>query len=642
MTPTQRLQSLSSADPGFYLLALFAYMEGRMRREVYSGQEMTFAEVCWEYYHDHKEALPLDRMLIKDLTSMFKKTNDVRHRFASRSSEEAKAGVRLTISFLEAHMEDQGELCQSLKEAIRTWDERQAPSDQELLALQKELQALQEQNLQLLQSQEKTAELERYLDYQSRFSLYTRSRRDYETQVVRLSPEQQQALDRIDFTKDFMIKGAAGSGKSLVLLKAIAQALELRDNSLDLAENSFTPYLITYSRTLQKYNQYLSRILTTQGLEESIFTADSYLLARLGELEPGWRASPFAVQDLLKGELAADWKAQGALWKDLGWNYSDLSAELEDFLWAGGINEKEYLQDMIPRKGRKQRINHQQRTKVWSLQDKIRSAFEASKTASYGYLRMHLSVLLTDAEPLSESPLFFLDETQDLTPTALRCFRLLTQRPLIMAADDGQAIFQSGSPYTRAGIYLSGKSAVLKTSFRNTRPILSLAKRLRQESEEGGLQAFREGPPPEWFIQEKGNSTVLVQKVQQILDHLGYEPEHIGIFTPTKRDSETIQKRLTKEGLETALLREQDFDFEESKGIRIATLDRSKGLDFPVVLLYLPRWNRPRAYAQDIALAMDRNLLYVGITRAMDYLGIFVSPDDGVLGELAALKKSNN
>jgi superfamily I DNA/RNA helicase len=56
----------------------------------------------------------------------------------------------------------------------------------------------------------------------------------------------------------------------------------------------------------------------------------------------------------------------------------------------------------------------------------------------------------------------------------------------------------------------------------------------------------------------------------------------------------------------------------------VSTLHSSKGLDFPVVLLYLPSLPSAADYDEKSADSLARNLIYVAMTRAMDNLNVFV------------------
>ena len=67
----------------------------------------------------------------------------------------------------------------------------------------------------------------KYLETVGSLTSYTRTRLDFERDITRLTPEQQDVLDSISLTNDFLIKGGAGTGKTLVLIKALEKAVRL-------------------------------------------------------------------------------------------------------------------------------------------------------------------------------------------------------------------------------------------------------------------------------------------------------------------------------------------------------------------------------------------------------------------------------
>ena len=85
------------------------------------------------------------------------------------------------------------------------------------------------------------------------------------------------------------------------------------------------------------------------------------------------------------------------------------------------------------------------------------------------------------------------------------------------------------------------------------------------------------------------------------------------------------------------MITSREFQFTDSGAVRLSTLHSSKGLDFPVVLLYLPYLQWHESYDRDATEALLRNLIFVGITRAMENLSVFACPtDDRLLHELIA------
>jgi superfamily I DNA/RNA helicase len=88
--------------------------------------------------------------------------------------------------------------------------------------------------------------------------------------------------------------------------------------------------------------------------------------------------------------------------------------------------------------------------------------------------------------------------------------------------------------------------------------------------------------------------------------------------------TESLSKKIKAKGLRTVIMSEDGFDFEEKGSVRLSTLHSSKGLDFPVVLLYLPYLPKQQGLSDVSTRTMLVNLLYVGMTRAMDNLNVFV------------------
>ena len=91
-------------------------------------------------------------------------------------------------------------------------------------------------------------------------------------------------------------------------------------------------------------------------------------------------------------------------------------------------------------------------------------------------------------------------------------------------------------------------------------------------------------------------------------------------------------------GYSGCLITGEEFDFTDTGKVRVSTLHSAKGLDFPVVFLYLPYLHRRSHYGDAEEEQMLRNLVYGGITRGMDNVQLFVTPgDDGILRDLVSI-----
>jgi superfamily I DNA/RNA helicase len=297
------------------------------------------------------------------------------------------------------------------------------------------------------------------------------------------------------------------------------------------------------------------------------------------------------------------------------------------------VTRGEYVEERIPRKGMRQPLSTGQRETVWKIRERMVESMEHDGILSRNYSRQVLIDHLKanpDDTALRDVDIAFVDESQDLTAADLHALKLMSRRGLIMAGDTGQSIYGVSSPYRRAGMDIAGRSRVLHTSFRNTMPIQEVADAYRalsgMEVDEGsGAVAFREGPAPELYMASTGADllNLLLRKTALFIDALGYDPENIAILAPTKSDLATIGDSLGHAGYRYANIRDEEFSFKETDTIRLSTLHSSKGLDFAVVLLYLPTLPPRGDYDERTGLVIMRNLIYVAMTRAMDNLNVF-------------------
>jgi superfamily I DNA/RNA helicase len=319
-----------------------------------------------------------------------------------------------------------------------------------------------------------------------------------------------------------------------------------------------------------------------------------------------------------------------------------LRLEIEDFLFGYNVSETEYVDEMIKRKGMRSKLSGIERRKVWDLKEKIEKEMNKRDTVSRAFSR----VLLLRQEHQQSFDHIFIDESQDLYPVELQLLKRLSKSSLIMAGDTDQSIYGIGSPFKRANIGSSRSTRILKTNFRNTIPIHTLAEEFRKKSGrdfDAGItpEAFRNGPVPELYTSTETEKLYdqLVEKVKIFLDTIEYDPENLCILAPSAKFLAKIQARLEDEGISSVNIKDADFSFKSEGNIRLSPLHSSKGLDIPVVLLFIPVLFYNRELDSDESETMVRNLIYVSMTRAMENLNVFTKAgtDDPVLGDLVSL-----
>ena len=709
-----RLTRLMGTDEGFYILALHAFVEYFLRYEKRYGEGPTFPELTWmfreELLHDHGEEFVDGLYCLGRLGKQHLLTNRVRHAFERMDAEEAAAATHLFATFCRLAGLDSFQQVRLLEKSLAIWSTRSSALESAAVirGMQEEIRRLQERSRGMLeqrreyeelkekleQAQRRLAdsdrdmrqareaeqhrkerldalrrerntliqerdgllarmegyqELERYLRYLGRLSIYTRTRMDYEQSISQLTPEQEQIVSSLNPARGILIRGGAGTGKSLVLIECLRRYLSQKQ--LPLGEQA-SVVLVTFTRALAGYSRYIAAIKAMRLPPEIISTVDGLFFRKLQ------RICPEAKYDF---ELLEAWVT--AERTPAFFSPEELASELENFLFAEGITEKEYLQEIVPRTGMRRRLSAQQRQVVWQIRQRMAAEMEESRTYTKNYGRLKvLEYLQSHPEDrgIRDIDVLFLDEVQDLNPVALRALRELTRGAMIMAGDGEQSIYSCRSPFRRSGISLRGATRILKTNFRNTIQVYGLADRFRRRSlaaaaseapaDAGADEAtdapaeaarpfpFREGPPPELYTARSVEELqlLLLEKIRVFLEELGYDAENLCILVPRKCEIEPLRRVLEKAGLELEAIREEQFSFRSTGKLRVSTLHSSKGLDFPVVLLYLPYLPWRQAYDDAQTERLLRNLLYVGITRAMDNVNAFIlEGDDPILRDLA-------
>ncbi|MCR5764877.1 MAG: AAA family ATPase [Treponema sp.] len=485
----------------------------------------------------------------------------------------------------------------------------------------------------------KLSDAENYIDNLSRMTTYTRTRYDYEQSLLQLTRQQKSIVDKVKFSKDFLVKGSAGTGKSLVLLKTFEKLIIQNKQSLFDKEKSIK--LITYTHSLEKYNKYIADLMNIENpLEEEIIgTSESYVNKILRNAFPD-NDFVYALPRVPGSEKN----------NPLG---REIWTELEKFILPKCISQKEYCEEKIKRTGMKTAQNAGKRKKIWETVEWIFSEWDKLESQPISYLTYKLVQKIENGEYTIPENLktdfLFVDEAQDLTAGTLRLIRASVRESMILAGDNDQSVFQPGFTWSRAGIDISGNSKILNINFRSTNQINEVAEKYRATikgfDKENLPEAFRLGPPVELHENPDHETSYaqMVSTVKMCINSLNYEPENICLIATQKRHLERLQELLKKElELDSAIVNEEDFDFAKPGIVRLATTQSCKGLDFPVVLFYLDhRAHFLDVYDESTADKMNRNMIYTAITRSIEMLHVFMLEkcSDGPIGDLKKILK---
>lgn len=688
-----RLLRLQGSDAGFYVLAVHSFIENHLRLVIVS--ENFDDDSFYFYIDSFRELLRSKKQgfipgldVLGMIIKQHKITNEVRHRFGMVDSEEARAATHNLRRFWDlADLPGLKELSK-LEEYLSLWEEKRslkevkdelsslcfklhiAQNDVKQLTEQVEqletlraemvhvstekrflehrikqlelvkgdrddkIDDLRAQRRQLLNEQSRISKeleeyknVQEYIDSLSRLTVYTRSRFDFERSITRLTKEQQTIIDQISLGADFLIKGSAGTGKTLVLIKAIEKARKSDQESLGMEEPAAVA-LLTYTNALVKYDRYIAELISGNNPADRVSTADSFLLEKLQMID-----SQYGVDFNLPRKLAENYPVEEL-------SVIELAAEVEQFIFGNDISYEEYVEEGIERKNMKRPLSKEIRKKVWTSLTQMVADMEQRKRFTKNYSRLKIAQYATEryGDPgIHSIDYAFIDEAQDLSTADIKAIKACTKRCIVMAGDADQSIYQPGFSFTRGGVDIRGRTRILKINFRNTMELHEFCegyrKKIPGQDMESQPEAFRNGPPPELFLSDSRDELLdlIGKRVGLFINQIGYDPENICILSPLRTDMSEVSNRITRNGYTVVNIKDKEFDFSQTPGIRKSTMHSCKGLDFPVILLYLPGIiTHDDTYDTETADKMVRNLIYVALSRAMDHLNIFTIENSGV------------
>lgn len=625
--------------------------------------------------------------ILKQIPKNHYLSNGVRHQFIELYREHAETTVACFLAFAKAEGWDKLTAIKKLQNELKSWDNHEKYESDELKKAIKEIEKLKSENdnlsqkanelrdlqsqLELISSREKILELEleqkkeslskkderldelrqktneqkkiftkekqeilakltdyeetrKYLSVLEKVAFYTKTRHDYEKSIISLSHEQKEVLEQVNLNKDYLVKGAAGTGKSLVLIKALEKAVLNLKEELGFEESKNSFRLLTYTRSLVKYNQYVTKLLGTQVSENSITTADSFLFALLKN---------FYTDKTIAYNLS---QMDDGIFSNESFSDSELFTEAEEFIWANCITKEQYIDEVCEREGMKFPLKKSDRKKMWRALEAAENKLSESNVWPRNFAAKKLSEKLLNGEGKEFiSEYSFVDEAQDLPPVVLSVIKNSTNRSVFLAGDSDQSIYRKGFNWNRSGIDIKGRTKILKTNFRNTNQIHQYAEEYRNtfknKDQTTAPDSFRPGPPVE-HITCKNTDEIMKQMIQQIkllINGLNYAEENICVIANQSKKLEKFKELLDKTlGIESNII-DSSFDFEKTSGVRLCTMQNCKGLDFPVVLLLadhrIQGAENSSAFDSETFMTQQFNLVYVALTRAMEMLYVYTS-----------------
>lgn len=446
-----------------------------------------------------------------------------------------------------------------------------------------------------------------------------------------LHPDQAR-LARRSFNGPSRIRGAAGTGKTVVALHRAAYIVRSRPGKV---------LVTTFVRTLPNVLSALMQKMSPDIADQIEFTGiHGFALDLL-------RAR--GVPHRLASEKAD--QAFARAWRDMGQTNPLARIDKDIHYWKDevlsvikgrGLTRFEQYA-MLPRVGRRRGLTAENRIAVWSLYTAYDAALREQGLTDFP------DIILLAEQSLKKNPLegysaVIVDEAQDMTCAMIRMLHsIVGDRPdgLNLVGDGQQTIYPGGYSLAEANVSIAGRGVVLSRNYRNTAEILQFASQLIEGDEfydiEGvaahgdrPVEVMRHGPKPvvDRFPSRARHDSSLVEHVQKLMSS-GTRPGDIGILTHTRYAVTDVCGLLTTAGIKWVNL--LDYDGKPTDAVKIGTIKRAKGLEFKQVLIV----RTPSRLMQTSPVnqesvenerrEFDRRELYVAMTRARDGLWVGVA-----------------
>jgi len=317
-------------------------------------------------------------------------------------------------------------------------------------------------------------------------------------------------------------------------------------------------------------------------------------------------------------------------------------AEWAEVVQAQGILDKAaYLR--ARRAGRGTRLSREQRGQVWEVLEGYRRFLQKNGLMDPADMIREARLLLEAGKVPQRYAAIVADEVQDFSESELCLLRAMvpeSPNDLFLVGDAHQRIYGHKASLSRCGINVRGlRSRRLRLNYRTTQSIRNWGVAILRgmsvdDLDEGtddalkGYHSLRVGGMPEvvHHASEKAEDAFIVARVRSWIEK-GRAPGDICI---TARTNKLVEKRYAQI-LKDAGFSIQIIKTDESKlgdGVRLATMHRIKGLEFPCVLIAgVEAGMMPyelKSYADETArqdhLDTEKRLMFVAATRARDEL----------------------
>lgn len=489
---------------------------------------------------------------------------------------------------------------------------------------------------------------------QNLLSLWSKSWRDYNKQMFELTEEQIQILENIktdiknDIHSNYLIQGGPGTGKTIILIHLLNEFL-----NTDIQ-------LLTYTSSLNKYNKYVTlKLFKEEAILEKIDTFDHFLQNKAEKILnkeiyiPNQNDFTDKYSTQLKEKI--DILRQNDKYQYLKKTASYILNEAINEIWSLLPNEANY-RTMYYCTGKEiTNLNElAERQLIWNLVKDLESVLEGEKVIPLEYACYKLTLSDTNIDNNYKNNYVLVDEIQDLSKAKIKAISKLIKKNYIISGDLSQSVFiRKALSWSQVALFVKETREVvnekaLKKNFRSSASIQELANTFLDnviiKDKNIYSEGFMPGPTPDYTISDnqKDSLEAIKKRIKLLKEKLYFSNKDFCIIASNKDELQEI-KTILGEEFPSKEMEDNDFKFDDNDdSIRLSTVKFIKGIDCPVVLLYLSNNYLEKETNGNMDKNTQMNGLYACITRAMNILSIFINNSANLLNSNNSISKLYN
>lgn len=468
----------------------------------------------------------------------------------------------------------------------------------------------------------------------------------------------QKEIINYDQLGTLIVKGTAGSGKSLVGLHRINYFFNRKNTSLFSEEKECKVLVVAFNKVMiyQLQHSFEEIRSTHVKMRDVKFTNIDKIMGSASSKVASEKNYEIVFKDF-------DVKLIINLLNTQRNKYSN-EFIFDEFKWIRNnliTTKEEYLN--IVRLGRgKRRLNKEDREYIWELLKKYRQKMVSQNKIDYLDACI-LALRKNDLSNFSEYNHIIVDEAQDLSKLKLMFITSLnnlnlekTENSLMFLYDSSQNVYDEswlgyGRSFSSIGLDIKGKTKKLEISYRTTRQIHQAAnslisyykeKNIDKESEITPVFAGNEeGINPITFrFNNKEDEIETFVLIIKNLTKKGYDYRDIMIVAFTNNDLKELDLSLFREKIPAYILDGEGIEKNRIKlndnKVKLLSVNNAKGLESKIVFIFntgaLSYINKNEEKDEEEIQIRNTKKLYTAMTRAQELL--FISEDEKYIDKI--------